>query len=329
MSWSRPSDAWATDLLSRCGRGELSPAIVLVRLLIAYPDVGTLRSTIGPLAQGNREPGIRKAADRIQELLTTNPKGIETVLSMLQQERAAAEADEADQVERCQRLFERLVSENAAASVALYSLGVPELLHAATCEIVKLLERLQLLGPERRVLEIGCGIGRFQEALAQRVAAIIGIDIAPGMIEAARERCAGLPNVTLLETSGRDLSSFPAASFDLVLAIDAMPYVYRAGAALVAAHFAEAARVLRAGGDFLILNLSYRGDLDLDRHDAGLLAEATGLRVLRDGSPDLRLWDAATFHLRKPPLGAVRATLKENGAACARSMAARGLPRRT
>jgi hypothetical protein len=54
----------------------------------------------------------------------------------------------------------------------------------------------------------------------------------------------------------------------------------------------------------VILNLSYRGDLELDRKDARRLGEAAGLRVLRNGTADLRLWDGATFHLRKPGTGA-------------------------
>jgi ubiquinone/menaquinone biosynthesis C-methylase UbiE len=175
------------------------------------------------------------------------------------------------------------------------------------------------------VLEIGCGIGRFAQALALRVAAFTGIDLAPGMIEAARARCAGLSNVTLLETSGRDLAPFPDGSFDLVLAIDAMPYIYRAGTALVATHFAEAARVLRAGGDFLILSMSYRGDLERDRQDARELAAAAGLQRLRSGTSDLRLWDGATFHLRKPSAAAA-APISPPDRASARSRAARGRP---
>jgi hypothetical protein len=78
-----------------------------------------------------------------------------------------------------------------------------------------------------------------------------------------------------------------------------MPYLYRAGTALVVTHFAEVARVLRAGGDFVILNLSYRGDLELDRQDAHQLAAAAGFAILRNGTRDLELWDGATFHLRK------------------------------
>ena len=295
-------DLYAVDVLRRCARGELSPVIALVRLLIAYGDVAALQAALVRAGRADRELGIRDAVEHVKGLLATHPQGSALVLDMLQIERAAAGPD--DELERCRHLFDRLVGEDATASVALYSLGNPELLDAATREVVELLEQLAVLGRERHVLDIGCGIGRFEQALAARAAAITGIDIAAGMIEAARKRCAGLRNVRLIETSGRDLSPFPPASFDLVLAIDAMPYVYRAGAALVAMHFAEVARVLRPGGDCVILNLSYCGDLELDRQDAHGRAETAGLRVLRNGTADLRLWDGATFHLRKPETGA-------------------------
>jgi SAM-dependent methyltransferase len=291
-------DRWVAPVVG-CARGDISPSVALLRLLIDHADLGSLRAALAELGGPDREPDIRMAARRIEALIAGNPDGSARVLRMLQDERAAAGRDETDEVERCRRLFDRLVQDNAEASVALYSLGVPALLDAATREVVGLLDRLGVLRPDRHILEIGCGIGRFQTALARRAATVTGIDIAPGMIATARKRCAGLPNVTLRETSGRDLSPFPAASFDVVLAIDAMPYIYRAGAALVAAHFAEAARVLRPGGDFVILNLSYRGALERDRQDARRLSEAAGLRVLRNGTADLRTWDGTTFHLRK------------------------------
>ena len=295
-------DGSVARTLDRCARGELSPEIALLRLLIAHRELHALRSALDALVRRADCDGQRRdAIAGITSVLDANPEGGALALRMLEGERAAACAGSPEEeLERWRRLFDRFVSDSAEASVALYSLGNPDLLEKATGEVVELLEQLRVLGPERHVLEIGCGIGRFQQALAATVAAITGIDIAPGMIEAARRRCAGLPNVTLRETSGHDLSLFPPASFDVVLAIDAMPYIWRAGAALVAAHFAEVARVLRRGGDFVILNLSYRGDLELDRQDAHRLGEAAGLRVLRNGAADLRLWDGATFHLRKP-----------------------------
>jgi SAM-dependent methyltransferase len=302
-------DGATAEILRRCARGELSPEVALLRLLIAHRELDALRAALDALARrADRDRSRRDAIARITGLLDANPEGGALVLRLLEEERAAADVRSPEQeLERWRHLFDRFVCDSAAASVALYSFGRPELLDAATREVIELLERLRVLRPERHVLEIGCGIGRFQQALAARVAAITGIDIAPGMIEAARRRCAGLPNVTLRETSGRDLSPFLPASFDVVLAIDAMPYIWRAGAALVAAHFAEAARVLRPGGDFVILNLSYRGDLELDRQDARRLGEAAGLRVLRNGTADLRLWDGTTFHLRKREIGAVGA----------------------
>ena len=106
--------------------------------------------------------------------------------------------------------------------------------------------------------------------------------------------------MTLRQTSGRDLAAFAAADFDLVLAVDSLPYVHRAGMALLEAHFREAGRVLRPGGDLVVLNLTYRGDLARDREDARRLAAQAGLEVLRNGSRDLELWDGATFHLYKP-----------------------------
>jgi ubiquinone/menaquinone biosynthesis C-methylase UbiE len=294
-------DAMAADLLRRCAGGEISSAVALVRLLIAYGDLDKVRTALANLAQAGSEAALLDGIARIRELLDRNPAGSALVQNMLREERTPSPpGGEADGIERCRDLFDRLVATNAEASVALYSLGEARLLDAATAEVIELLESLGVLGPERQVLDIGCGIGRIAQALAGKVAAITGIDIAPGMIKAARRSCAGLPYVTLRQTSGRDLSPFPAAAFDLVLAIDAMPYVYHAGSALVAAHFAEVARVLSPGGDFVILNMSYRGDLELDREDARRLAQATGLRVLRDGTTDLRLWDGTTFHLRRP-----------------------------
>jgi SAM-dependent methyltransferase len=300
-------DALAADVLRRCAGGKLAPAVALVRLLIVYRDLDRLRAALAKLVRTGSQPDLQSAIERLHGLLDGKSDAGALVLHMLEQEAALNQPDgQADEIGRCRRLFDRLVEMSAEASVALYSLGEPDLLEAATREVVELLDQLAVLGPERHVLDIGCGIGRFERALADRVAAIAGIDISRQMLQAARQRCAGLVNVGFIETSGRDLAPLAAGSFDAVLAIDAMPYVYRAGPLLVTTQFEEVARVLRAGGDFVILNLSYRGDLELDRHDIGRLADSVHLHVLRNGTMDLRLWDGVTFHLRKPRTGAAR-----------------------
>jgi SAM-dependent methyltransferase len=306
-------DAMAMEL-RRYAAGEISSAVALVRLLIAYGDLDRVRAALARLGRTCGEPDVQRASEGILDFLASRSEGSALVLHMLEQESALNRPGEPlDEVGRSQRLFDRLVAMNPEASVALYCLGEPGLLDAATREVIELLDRLAVLGPERHVLDIGCGIGRFEAALAERVATITGIDISPRMLEAARQRCAGLRNVHFIATSGRDLAPLPVDTFDAVLAIDAMPYIYRAGLPLVATQFKEVARVLRAGGDFVILNLSYRGDLELDRRDARDLADSAGLQVLRNGTMDLQVWDGVTFHLRKPEPRAAGETISWPG----------------
>jgi hypothetical protein len=246
-----PMDPVAVDVLRRCAGGELSPAVALVRLLIAYRGLDRLRAALAKPDEAASQLDLQSVIEGLQRLLDGKSDGSALVLHILEQEAALSQpGGGADAVERCRRLFDRLVELNPEASVALYSLGDGALLDAATSEVVGLLGQLAVLGPERHVLDIGCGIGRFERALADRVAAIIGIDISSQMLEVARQRCAGLANVSFIETSGRDLAPLVHGSFDAVLAIDAMPYIYRAGLPLVMIHFEEVARVLRAGGDF-------------------------------------------------------------------------------
>lgn len=75
------------------------------------------------------------------------------------------------------------------------------------------------LRPEDAVLEIGCGTGSTALLLAPHVARITGTDIAPGMIEIARERQAeaGLENVQFT-VAGVAEHPDAAAPYDAVMA---------------------------------------------------------------------------------------------------------------
>ncbi len=72
------------------------------------------------------------------------------------------------------------------------------------------------LGPNQRVLELGCGTGYFTERLAETGAEITAIDISPELLEAARERCRGHANVRFIRENAYALS-FAAESFEAVI----------------------------------------------------------------------------------------------------------------
>lgn len=274
-------------ILARWRDGEISAEIALVRLLLATPDPDRLRAALA-------EAG----ADALAARLDANRAGIDRIVEMIRSE--AESAGEGDAIARWRGLFDRFARTDPEAGVAFYSLGSKAILAAATEEIVALLRRLGVLDPGRRVLEIGTGTGRIALALASLVAEVTGIDISEAMIAEARRRGAGVANARFLVTDGRDLACFANAAADLVLAVDSFPYIVEAGEAVVAAHFRDAARVLAPGGDLLVLNFSYRGDLTRDRADAARLAAAAGLNALGLGTRDLAVWDGLTFHFRKP-----------------------------
>jgi SAM-dependent methyltransferase len=194
--------------------------------------------------------------------------------------------------------FDRAVVHSPEAGVALYSLGDPAILAAATAEAVRWLAGAGLLRPETDVLDLGCGFGRVAAALAPRCRSVLGLDVSAGMVAEARRRHAGLPNARFETTPGRDLSALPAGAFDLILAVDSFPYLVQAGVA--EAHVAGAARALRPGGALAVLNLSYRGDPQLDRADAARWAGAHGMALEASGATPFALWDGAAFVFRCP-----------------------------
>jgi|SRR6185295_7838678 len=278
----------------------ISPLIALSRLLLALGGVGETEEFLASVAQRwgrPLDPRLRETA----RLLHDHRAGCDHVAEMLREhpdpERLAGPPEEV--IATFRRFFDRAVGRNEEASVAAYSLGTPEILQQVTEEIVGLLDEWGLLGLDERVLEIGCGIGRMQAALSSRVAGAYGIDISSKMLDAARRRCAGLPNVHFSLSSGRNLADFSAESFDLVLAVDSFPYVHQAGHSLVETHFQEAARVLRPGGELILFNFSYRDDTGADRTEVRKLCRAAGFSVVMNGAQPFKLWDGVVFRMRR------------------------------
>ncbi|MGX8008952.1 class I SAM-dependent methyltransferase [Mesorhizobium sp. ORM8.1] len=193
--------------------------------------------------------------------------------------------------------FDRASAVSPAASVQLSSLGDEEKLATTTDEIVDWLERQGLTGQDKDILDIGCGIGRFESALHSKANRIVGIDISSNMIAIARRRCAGIANVDFHRATGFDLAYFADASFDCVLAVDSFPYLVLAG--VDERHFVEIGRVLKAGGLTAILNYSYRGSPALDHADVKRRARACGMQLILDVEMPFSRWDGAAFLLRR------------------------------
>lgn len=292
------------DPIARCLSGEVSPPLGVMQALLATGNLDRVKVAVELVCARLSAKGEPEALRRCREMARSLPRsakaraGLRAVVRE-NGEYLAKRRDPREAVEACRRLFDRAIEHSEEASAALYSLGDPFILARATAEVVDLLERWSLLSAERAILQIGCGSGRFEAALAPRVRSAMGVDVSERMIEAATRRCAGLPNVTLLRTSGQDLAPLADASFDLVYAVDTFPYLVAAGEPIVAAHFRDVARVLRPAGDFAILNFSYRRDAARDRADVGEQARAAGLEIVRDGEAPFVLWDGLAFHLRR------------------------------
>lgn len=74
---------------------------------------------------------------------------------------------------------------------AVCSYGMPRFYN----QLIQLTQRLALdpwmhVGPATRVLDLGCGVGRWSRRLAARGARVTGVDLSPTMIEVARRQTA-------------------------------------------------------------------------------------------------------------------------------------------
>lgn len=99
--------------------------------------------------------------------------------------------------------------------------------------------------PTDRVLEIGCGVARIGRELAPLCAEWHGSDISGNMVEFARARTEGVPNIFLHELPEPNLSIFNDAYFDCVYSTIVFMHLDKAE---VFNYMRETYRVLAPGG---------------------------------------------------------------------------------
>jgi len=102
------------------------------------------------------------------------------------------------------------------------------------------------LKPTDRVLDLGCGIGRVTRAIANRVEAVVGVDVSAEMIEQGRRAMAGVRNVQLVLGNGRDLSDIKDDSFDVAYSFVTFQHIPDPD--VICSYIVEMGRVLKPGG---------------------------------------------------------------------------------
>ena len=274
--------------------GEISAEIALMRFLLALESDAAVFNCVKQLSTAGPEDPATAALLRAAE---TNHAGLARTAALV---RSGLARERYGSITEIRDQFDSAVALAPEAAVALYSLGSAETLDRATAEIVDRLRDWRLLDSAVVALDIGCGIGRVERALAPHVRAITGTDVSSAMIAEARRRCGDFANVDFACVDGMDLTVFAGRQYDLILAVDSFPYLVAADLAIATRHVSDAAGLLRPDGALLILNYSYRGDAEANRLEVRRLATAHGLAVERDGTRDFVLWDGAAFLLRKP-----------------------------
>jgi ArsR family transcriptional regulator len=112
---------------------------------------------------------------------------------------------------------------------------------------------LALLDPSWDVADLGCGTGQVSATIAPWVKHLIAVDASIAMLSAARTRLSNHKNV---DVRRGDLEAVPIAaqSVDVALLFLVLHYVSD-----VQQVIAEAARILRAGGRVLIVDMEAHG----------------------------------------------------------------------
>jgi SAM-dependent methyltransferase len=127
----------------------------------------------------------------------------------------------------------------------------------------------------KRVLDLGCGIGRLTLWMARKAQHVIGVDISEEMTRVARNAAAsqGLRNATFQVYDGTTLP-YGDASFDVIVCVGMLKYLIDEED--FSRVIGEMCRTVVRGGQIAVIDeFNYAGSIKLSEEDLG------GLSVLR------------------------------------------------
>jgi SAM-dependent methyltransferase len=156
---------------------------------------------------------------------------------------------------------QRFAGEGAGlAAVCAY--GMPEFYNRA----IQLEQRLALrpwldVKPGTRVLDVGCGVGRWSRLLAAKGALVTGVDLSPTMIAQAQRRAAAEGVAARCSFRVQDLSKLEVdGQFDVVLGVTVLQHILDPG--LLRAAVRGMAVRLAPGGRMILLEAAPAAPVD-------------------------------------------------------------------
>ena len=157
---------------------------------------------------------------------------------------------------------QRFAGEGAGlAAVCAY--GMPEFYNRA----IQLEQRLALrpwldVKPGTRVLDVGCGVGRWSRLLAAKGASVTGVDLSPTMISQAQQRAAAEGVADRCQFRVQDLSRLDVVGgqFDVVLGVTVLQHILEP--ALLRAAVRRMTAHLTPGGRMILLEAAPTGSVD-------------------------------------------------------------------
>ena len=250
------------------------------------PDNFQIQASLGDILKSKRElsealDAYRKALEIKPEVLKIHSNYAHSLLMLGERESAIAEFNRV--LEQTEDGYARhmLACLNGSAGEPAPTKYVEELFDEYSDRYdVHMVERLRYQAPQLlqqsvavfqppargwRVLDIGCGTGLCGPLFRDWASHLVGVDLAPKMLEQARQR--GLYD-ELLQENLFDVLDSAAADWHLIIAADVLIYLGRLESLMASIH-----RALLPGGLFAFTVELHSGD-DLILHNTGRYAHA-------------------------------------------------------